>query len=138
MSKLSEEEQKEIYPHSHTLRKADNQLSIGSIKSFVKSLGNKEFRSDLINRNTPAAQYLYENAKDKTIGKELSPYVVSGVAMLNEAWQDTAWKARRGMLGPGSFVGIHAIDTLGKIIPDIPLDKGISYVAHEDLVLINL
>jgi len=133
MSGLSEEEQKKLYPHSHTLRKADHPLSIGSVKSFVKALGNKQFRSDLINRNSPAANYIKENSKTNTIGKEISPYVVSGVGMLNEAWQDTARDARRGLLGPGPFAAIHTMDALGPYIPDIPIDKGISHVAHKGL-----
>ena len=81
----------------------------------------------------PIKDYLIKNYKDKTIGKELTPYVESGVQMLGNAYQDTMWKARRGILGPHALVGSHAIDTLGKIIPDIPIDKGISHVAHEGL-----
>ena len=104
-----------------------------SLEQFLRQLGNRQYRSDLIHRNTPAADYLIRNAKTKTIGKELTPYVQSGVQMLGNAYQDTMWKARRGMLGPHALIGSHAIDTLGKIIPDIPLDKGISSVAHEGL-----
>ena len=77
--------------------------------------------------------YLNKNYKDKTIGKEITPYVQSGLQILGDSYQDAMWKARRGMLGPHSFLGAHAIDTIGKIIPDIPLDKAISHGLHEGL-----
>ena len=76
------------------------------------------------------AGYLNRNYQNKTIGKEATPYVQSALKDLGEGYQDTMWKARRGMLGPHSFLGAHAIDTLGKIIPDIPIDKGISHGLH--------
>ena len=76
------------------------------------------------------AGYLNRNYQNKTIGKEATPYVKSALKGLGESYQDTMWKARRGMLGPHSFLGAHAIDTLGKIIPDIPVDKGISHGLH--------
>ena len=104
-----------------------------TIKQFLSQLGNKQYRSDLFNRRTPAATYLLDNAETKTIGKEITPYVQSGLNELAEGWQDTMWKARRGMLGPHSFIGAHAIDTAGKLLstlPDIPVDKGISHGLH--------
>ena len=79
------------------------------------------------------AGYLNRNYKDKTIGKEITPHVRSGLQILGDSYQDAMWKARRGMLGPHSFIGAHAIDTIGKIIPDIPLDKAISHGLHEGL-----
>ena len=76
------------------------------------------------------AGYLKRNYKDKTIGKEITPHVQSNLKILGDSYQDTMWKARRGMLGPHALVGSHAIDFAGKIIPDIPLDKAISYGLH--------
>ena len=96
---------------------------------------NEEEEQPLINfiDKGGIAGYLNRNYKDKTIGKEITPYVRSGLQILGDSYQDAMWKARRGMLGPGSFVGAHAIDTIGKIIPDIPLDKAISHGLHEGL-----
>ena len=91
-----------------------------TIKQFLSQLGNKQYRSDLFNRRTPAATYLLDNAETKTIGKEITPYVQSGLNELAEGWQDTMWKARRGMLGPHSFIGAHAIDTAGKLLSTLP------------------
>ena len=93
---------------------------------------NEEEEQPLINfiDKGGIAGYLNRNYKDKTIGKEITPHVRSGLQILGDSYQDTMWKARRGMLGPHSFVGAHAIDTIGKIIPDIPLDKAISHGLH--------
>ena len=96
---------------------------------------NEEEEQPLINfiDKGGIAGYLNRNYKDKTIGKEVTPYVQKSLQILGDSYDDAMWKARRGMLGPGSFVGSHAIDTIGKIIPDIPIDKGISHVAHNVL-----
>lgn len=79
------------------------------------------------------AGYLKRNYKDKTIGKEITPYVQSGLKILGDSYNDAMYQARRGLYGPHALVGSHAIDTIGKIIPDIPIDKGISHVAHNVL-----
>ena len=40
---------------------------------------------------------------------------VTGTASgIGQAYSETMWKARRGMLGPHALVGSHAIDTIGK------------------------
>ena len=79
------------------------------------------------------AGYLNRNYKDKTIGKEITPHVQSGLKILGDSVNDAMYQARRGLYGPHALVGSHAIDTIGKIIPDIPIDKGISHVLHEGL-----
>ena len=79
------------------------------------------------------AGYLKRNYKDKTIGKEITPHVQSGLKILGDSYNDAMYQARRGLYGPHALVGSHAIDTIGKIIPDIPIDKGISHIAHNVL-----
>ena len=79
------------------------------------------------------AGYLKRNYKDKTIGKEITPHVQSGLKILGDSYNDAMYQARRGLYGPHALVGSHAIDTIGKIIPDIPIDKGFSHIAHNVL-----
>ena len=76
------------------------------------------------------AGYLNRNYKDKTIGKEITPHVQSGLKILGDSYNDAMYQARRGLYGPHALVGAHAIDFAGKIIPDIPLDKAISHGLH--------
>ena len=77
------------------------------------------------------SNYFTRNYKNKSIGKELVPLVKPIVDSLGSAYTDTMRDARRGLLGPHSFVGAHAINLAGKVIPDIPIDKGIKHALHE-------
>ena len=78
---------------------------------------------------------LSQRYKNKTIGKEFRENVWGKPAgaiagAVGNAYQDTMWKARRGMLGPGGLIGSHGIDFLGKALPDIPIDRSISHALH--------
>jgi len=75
--------------------------------------------------------YLKDNYKNKTIGKEAVPYIKPIVDSIGSAYTDTMRDARHGLLGPHSFVGAHALNFAGKVIPDIPIDKGIKHALHE-------
>lgn len=75
--------------------------------------------------------YLKDNYRDKTIGKEAVPYIKPIVDSIGSAYTDTMRDARHGLLGPHSFVGAHALNLAGKVIPDIPIDKGIKHALHE-------
>ena len=75
--------------------------------------------------------YLKDNYRNKTIGKEAVPYIKPIVDSIGSAYTDTMRDARHGLLGPHSFVGAHALNLAGKIIPDIPIDKGIKHALHE-------
>ena len=77
------------------------------------------------------SNYFTRNYKNKSIGKELVPLVKPVVDSIGSAYTDTMRDARRGLLGPHSFVGAHAINLAGKVIPDIPIDKGIKHALHE-------
>lgn len=75
--------------------------------------------------------YLKDNYKNKSIGKEAVPFIKPIVDSVGSAYTDTMRDARRGLLGPHSFVGAHAINLAGKVIPDIPIDKSIKHALHE-------
>lgn len=75
--------------------------------------------------------YLKDNYRDKTIGKEAVPYIKPIVDSIVSDYTDTMRDARHGLLGPHSFVGAHALNLAGKVIPDIPIDKGIKHALHE-------
>ena len=89
----------------------------------------KEEEKSFIERGGIAG-YLNRNYQDKTIGKEITPAVQGTLGLLGSAVSDTMYKARRGMLGPHSFLFAHAVDFAGKIIPDAPIDRGISHGLH--------
>lgn len=106
-------------------------LQIGEIEE------DKEEKNDgsFIDRGGVAG-YLNRNYKSRTIGKEATPYVLSGLNMLSNSIDDTMKKSRHGLLGPHAFVFAHAMNIGGKLLnqlPDIPLDDWIADIAHNQV-----
>lgn len=77
--------------------------------SFKEAYQKKELGKDWYEGEIDKARNIWKHTPEGVKN------VVTGTASsIGQAYSETMWKARRGLLGPHAFVGSHAIDTIGK------------------------